>query len=123
MSQGRSQILGSQIPPSLQKTHETQEKIKTFKNILQRVGISLSFNDEPHILKQEQALILRDIEQNLQNSNDTCEQFVNGLKILCKKEKHFKKTLMLTNLKKTDVNNTINSRITNERIEQESLIR
>lgn len=116
MSQLRSQILESNSP---QRTQEMKAKIRNFKNILQEVGIDISFSENPHILKQEQSLVLRDLEKLLQTSNDTCEEFVNGLKILCKKEKHFRKVLMLTQLKKGDAG----ERIRSERIEQESLMR
>lgn len=111
-----SQILESS---SLYRTQELKAKIGQFKTILQQVGIHISFNEEPHVLKQEQSLVLRDLEKCLQTSSDTCEEFVNGLKILCKKEKHFRKVLMLTHLKKVDGN----ERIRNEKIEQESLMR
>lgn len=117
--QQSSQILST---PSLQKNQELKAKIKTFKNILQEVGVHLSFTEEHHILKREQALVLRDLEKILQ-SNETCEEFITGLKILCEKEKHFRKVLMLTNLKKIDSNDNISSRMRNEKIEQESLMR
>lgn len=116
-----SQILGSQISP-FQKTQEQRAKLKPFRKILQEVGITLSFNEEPHILKQEQALVLRDLDKILQPSENICEEFVNGLKILCKKEKQFKKTLLLTHLKKDDNNDTLSSR-TRATIEQDSLMR
>lgn len=102
------------------KSQEHSSKIKTFKGILREVGIDLSFDEEPHILKREQALVLRDLEVLLENSN-ICEEFMNGLKIVCKKEKYFKKALSLTVLKTNDNNETLNLR--SERIEQESLIR
>lgn len=120
MTEENSQILKS---PSLQKTQELKAKVKTFKNILQEVGIQLSFNEEPHILLREQALVLRDLEKKLHTSNDSCEEFISGLRILCKKEKHLRKVLMLTFLKKTNGDENISLRNRNEKIEQESLMR
>lgn len=116
MLQQSSQILESN---SLRRTQELKAKIEQFKNILQQVGIQISYNEEPHVLRQEQSLVLRELEKCLQTSSDTCEEFVDGLKILCKKEKHFRKVLMLTHLKKVDAY----ERIRNEKIEQESLMR
>lgn len=109
--------------PSLQKTQELKAKVKTFKNILQEVGIQLSFNEEPHVLLREQALVLRDLEKMLHTSNDSCEEFISGLKILCNKEKHFRKVLMLTFLKKNRGDENTGSWSRNEKIEQESLMR
>lgn len=120
MFEQNSQIL---VLPFQQKTQELKVKVKTFNNILQDVGIQLSFNEEPHILLREQAFILRDLEKMLQTSNDKCEEFMCGLKVLCKKEKHFRKVLMLTVLKKIDGNENTSVRSRNERIEQESLMR
>lgn len=119
MFEQHSQILESSEP----KTQELTVKIKTFKNILQEVGIQLSFNDDPHILLREQALVLRDLEKCLHASNVTCEEFINGLKILCKKEKYFRKILMLTNFRKNDGNENVSLRVGNGKIEQESLMR
>lgn len=95
-------------------------QIKVFKNILNEVGVILSLGDEQHILTQEQALVVRDLEKLLENSSDRIEEFVHGLKALCKKQKYFRKALLLTVLRKND-NETINYQ--NEKIEQESLFR
>lgn len=107
------------LSPSVQKSQE----LKAFKKILQDVGIDLSFNDEPHILKQEQALVLKNLENILESSPEKCEELLNGLKLLCKKQKHFQKALSLTNLKKNHSNNRMKRKAQDERIEQESLMR
>lgn len=120
MDQSSQIFRSSQILSSGQKTQELKMKLKTFKNTLQEVGVILSFNDEPHKLKQEQSLILRDLNKILQGSDQACVEFVDGFKILCKKEKLFRKVLMLT--RKCDANEST-AKTKNEQIEQESLIK
>lgn len=110
---------GSQIITS-QKIHDLNQ-IKVFKNVLNEVGVKLSLGDEQHILTQEQALVVRDLENLLSNSKERTEEFISGLKVLCKKHKYFRKSLLLTVLRKNDRNESQSSR--SEKIEQESLFR
>ncbi|XP_050510228.1 Fanconi anemia group D2 protein isoform X3 [Diabrotica virgifera virgifera] len=116
-----SQFLTSQN--SIQKSQDIKTRIRMFKTTLEEIGIQLSFGDEPHVLTQEQSLVVRDLEKYLEQSNDVFESFMTGLKILCKKEKYFKKALALTYLRKRN-NETIGASAgQRKKDEQESLFR
>nr|XP_023021641.1 Fanconi anemia group D2 protein [Leptinotarsa decemlineata] len=122
MSETESDILTSQILPSLQRSQQIKNHLNDFQNKLQIFGIKLSLEDEDtHKLTQEQALVVRDLEKYFEGSKDSVEDFVKGLKQLCKKEKYFRKLLLLTRLEKNDSKEP--SRYRPGRIEQESLFR
>ncbi|CAH1971271.1 unnamed protein product [Acanthoscelides obtectus] len=110
MSDSDSPVLTSQLPKS---------QNAVFKKILKQSGVILSLGDEPHILKQEQSLAVRDLEKNLSKNTATLSEFVRGLEAFCKKEKYFKKSLVSSVLRKND-DNSDNRHLD---IEQESLIR
>ncbi|KAG5898486.1 hypothetical protein JTB14_015490 [Gonioctena quinquepunctata] len=121
MSETDSDILTSQIPPVLQRSQQIKTQLNNFRNKLKESGIYLSLeDDEPHLLTQEQALVVRDLEKYFENATGEIEGFMKGLKVLCKKEKYFRKALSLTRLEKHDHNI---SRLRQGRIEQESLFR
>lgn len=115
-----SQVLTSQNPGFI-KTQEIKNQIKVFKEILAVNGIELSLSDEPHVLTQEQALVVRDLEKYLDKSDRPFKNFVAGLKLMCKKEKYFRKALVLTKLRKNNSNETLSG--TQQKNEQESLFR
>lgn len=115
-----SQILTSQNK-TFQKSQDIKNQIREFKSTLEQIGIMLCFEDEPHVLTKEQSLVVRDLEKHLENSNKTLQSFITGLKIMCKKEKHLKKALALTNLKKAECDGVTESSI--RKIEQDSLFR
>lgn len=76
-----------------------------FKEVLTEAGIILSYDDKPNILTSEQSLVIRDIEKALQNHisyPSNTEEFIMGLKRLCKDHTTFKKALMATQLRKLD---------------------
>ncbi|EEZ97594.1 Fanconi anemia group D2 protein-like Protein [Tribolium castaneum] len=67
-----------------------------FKQIVRDSGIKLASGDEPNILTQEQALVVRDVERAIQEgvSGDNVERFIKGFNILIRKEKYLKKALL-----------------------------
>lgn len=102
------------------KSQELKNKLTVFTDTLSAVGVSLSFSDDPHILNQEQALVVRDLDKCFSNSPDNVEGFIRGLKTLCEKEKHFKKALLPTWFRRNTDNEEIGA---NLKIQQESLFR
>ncbi|XP_056647952.1 Fanconi anemia group D2 protein [Diorhabda sublineata] len=115
-----SQMLTSQNQ-TFQRSLDLKYQIREFKSTLKEIGIILCFEDEPHILTQEQSLVVRDLEKCLENSDKALQSFITGLKLMCKKEKYFKKALALTNLKKGEGDGVMENSI--RRIEQDSLFR
>ncbi|XP_066147359.1 Fanconi anemia group D2 protein [Euwallacea fornicatus] len=76
---------------------------ENFQKILSDVGVRLSLSSEElHVLKQEQALVVRELNKYFQNEEPDCVgQFLSGLKYLCQKEKYFKKFLIPTEFEKS----------------------
>lgn len=113
-----SQILTSKTAKI--KSQELRTKLPVFTNTLSAVGVFLSFSEEPHILSQEQALVVRDLDKCLGNSPDNIEEFIRGLKTLCEKEKYFKKALLPSWFRRNNDDQEIGA---NLKIQQESLFR
>ncbi|KAJ8914604.1 hypothetical protein NQ315_017309 [Exocentrus adspersus] len=115
-----SQILTSKSA-RIQQSQELRLKLTAFTDILSVVGVKLSFDDDPHSLTQEQALVLRDLDKCFSDSPERVYEFVRGLKAVCKKEKYFKKALLPTWLKRnTDSDDSF---LTSVKIQQDSLFR
>ncbi|KAJ8931775.1 hypothetical protein NQ314_015307 [Rhamnusium bicolor] len=120
MSQRSSGILTSNKPTIL-KSQEIRAQIVAFKNGLSEAGVSLSFNEDPHTLTQAQALVVRDMEKYFTSPTECTEEFIKGLKCLCKKQSFFRKSLLPTRFKRnTDINETVGG---NMQIQQECLFR
>ncbi|RZC34215.1 Fanconi anemia group D2 protein [Asbolus verrucosus] len=93
-----------------------------FKQTVRNSGIKLASNDDPNILTQEQALVVRDIDKLLEeNRSDDCiDKFLKGFKLLIKKEKYLRKALLPTQFRKAGSGNSPESDVN---IQQESLFR
>jgi hypothetical protein len=113
MTQPSSQSLTSKS--QIAKNPETE----VFKKIMHDSGIKLSSNEDPNVLTQEQALVVRDIDKLLEDDSNECiDRFLQGFKILIKKERYLKKALMPTLFK-----NSTNRTESDVEIQQESLFR
>nr|CAI5860802.1 unnamed protein product [Callosobruchus analis] len=114
MSDSDSPVLTSQLPKS-----QDQKFQLVFKNVLKQSGVILSLGEDPNILKQEQSLVVRDLEKNCCKSDASLKEFIKGLEAFCKKEKYFNKALASSVLRKND--DSFDERHLD--IEQESLVR
>lgn len=114
-----SQILTSKAEKI--KSQEIRTKLTVFTNTLSGAGVLLSFTEDPHVLSQEQALVGRDLDKCFGSSAENVEEFIRGLKVLCEKEKYFKKALLPTWFTRNpEDNENIGA---NLKIQQESLFR
>ncbi|CAG9859429.1 unnamed protein product [Phyllotreta striolata] len=91
-------------------SQKTKEALQTFSTVLEEAGIELSCNDDPHVLTQEQALIIRNLEKHL-CSKTTLDSFSTALNCMRKKESLFRKALTPTVLsKKNDAESNRNAK-------------
>ncbi|KAJ8984875.1 hypothetical protein NQ317_002715 [Molorchus minor] len=99
-------------------TQDHRSTLTVFKSILADAGISLSFTEGPHILTQEQALVVRDLEKSLGKSPENVQEFMKGLMLLCKKVKNLRKCVLPTKFRR-------NGELSDEAIsiQQDSLFR
>lgn len=82
-------------------------------------GVKLVASDDPNVLTQEQALVVRDIDKHLDSDPDeNIDKFLRGFRVLVKKEKYLRKALLATSFKKQG-----GSPETEVEIQQESLFR
>lgn len=107
--------------PIIPKSQDPKSKIYVLKNTLLESGIELNLGDDPHILTQEQSLVVRDLEKTLEYSPTRLNEFLESLKFMCSKDKYFKKALMVTNFSKNESCLSLGNR--NQKIEQESIFR
>lgn len=91
-----------------QKPKGTGE-MQYFKEVLNKVGISLQFTEQnPNIYTKESLFLTRDIQRELEtheNYPNNIPEFINGLKKLCAGAKYFKNALSPSNLDDAESNN------------------
>lgn len=76
-------------------------EIHYFKLILNTVGITLEYSDNPNVFQREQNLIIRDVQKELEKHPsfpNNISEFTAGVKHLIKKQKLFKKALLPSQL-------------------------
>lgn len=81
----------------------TQDSVEIhyFKEILNKIGITLEYSDNPNVFQREQSLIIRDVQKELEkhpNFPNNISEFTAGVKHLIKKQKLFKKALLPSQL-------------------------
>ncbi|CAH0552564.1 unnamed protein product [Brassicogethes aeneus] len=95
---------------------DTAKELSYFQETLKETGVTVSFDEESTYLNQEQAIVVRDLENLLKYPNSNQQQFVRELKIFFKDEEYLRKSFVPTILKKPDSQDTLQNH-------QESLIR